>query len=147
MNEDTILKRLFLIQRFYFHVLHKELEKHGLHPGQPPVIMIVARHEGITQNQVAEKLNLRPATVAIMLRRMEKAGLVHRKQDESDRRLQRVYLTEKGKSYYEFVSQKMERMEGIATQGFSEEEKFKLRNFLDRIITNFKSHTRGDSDA
>jgi hypothetical protein len=50
MHEDTILKRLFLIQRFYFHVLHKELEKHGLHPGQPPVIMIVARHEGITQN-------------------------------------------------------------------------------------------------
>jgi|UniRef100_A0A7V3YEW9 DNA-binding MarR family transcriptional regulator len=147
MNEDTILKRLFLIQRLHFHVLHRELEKHGLHPGQPPVIMIVARHEGITQNQVAEKLNLRPATVAIMLRRMEKAGLVHRKQDESDRRLQRVYLTEKGKSYYEFVSQKMERMEGIATQGFSEEEKFKLRNFLDRIITNFKSHTRGDSDA
>ncbi|MBC7337432.1 MAG: MarR family transcriptional regulator, partial [Clostridia bacterium] len=87
MNEDTILKRFFVIQRLHFHILHKELEKHSIHPGQLPMIMIIARHEGIIQNQIAEKLNLRPATVAIMLRRMEKAGLIHRKQDESDRRL------------------------------------------------------------
>ncbi|WP_448522631.1 MarR family winged helix-turn-helix transcriptional regulator [Pseudothermotoga sp.] len=146
MNEDTILKRFFVIQRLHFHILHRELEKHGIHPGQPPMIMIISKHEGMTQNQIAEKLNLRPATVAIMLRRMEKAGLIHRKQDETDRRLQRVYLTEKGKSHCDFLKQQMQRMEIVATQGFSKEEKLQLTNFLDRIIVNLRTHARGDSN-
>ncbi|WP_448534842.1 MarR family winged helix-turn-helix transcriptional regulator [Pseudothermotoga sp.] len=147
MNEDTILKRFFVIQRLHFHILHRELEKHGIHPGQPPMIMIISKHEGMTQNQIAEKLNLRPATVAIMLRRMEKAGLIHRKQDENDRRIQRVYLTEKGRSHCEFLKEQMQRIESIATQGFSEEEKLQLANLLDRIIANLRNNTRGDLDA
>ncbi len=111
------------------------------------MIMIISKHEGMTQNQIAEKLNLRPATVAIMLRRMEKAGLIHRKQDENDRRIQRVYLTEKGRSHCEFLKEQMQRIESIATQGFSEEEKLQLANLLDRIIANLRNNTRGDLDA
>jgi hypothetical protein len=40
----------------------------------------------------------------------------------------------------------MQRMESVATRGFSEEEKLQLTNFLDRIIANLKNHARGDSD-
>lgn len=147
MNEDTILKRLFSIHRLNFHILHKQLEKHKMHPGQPPMIMIIAKHEGITQNQIAEKLNLKPATVAIMLKRMEKAGLIQRKQDEVDRRLQRVYLTEKGKAQCEFLQQQMQKLENLAVLGFSEEEKTQLKNFLDRIIENLKNQLERETNA
>lgn len=67
MNEDMVFKRFFIISRLHFHIFHDELEKHGIHPGQPPLLMLVAKNEGITQNLIARKLNVRPATVAIML--------------------------------------------------------------------------------
>lgn len=111
------------------------------------MLMIVEKNEGITQNQIAEKLSLRPATVAIVLRRMEKAGLIHRKQDEKDRRLQRVYLTEKGKDQCEFLKEQMQKIEAIATHGFSNEEKNQLKEFLDRIVSNLKNHLRSDRGA
>lgn len=147
MNDDAIFKRFLIIQRLHFHLLHKELEQRDIHPGQPPMLMIVEKNEGITQNQIAEKLNLRPATVAIVLRRMEKAGLIHRKQDENDRRLQRVYLTEKGKDQCKFLKEQMQRIESIATRGFSDEEKNQLKEFLDRIVANLKSHLGSDRSA
>lgn len=146
MNESGILKKLFMIQRLQFQILHKELEKHGIHPGQPPMLMIVAKHEGITQNRIAEELNVKPATVAIMLRRMERAGLIRREQDEKDRRLQRVYLTEKGKLYCDFLKQHLQGMETIITNGFTDPEKEQLESFLSRIIANLENRLRGEAN-
>lgn len=147
MNDNAIFKRFLIIQRLHFHLLYKELEQRDIHPGQPPMLMIVEKNEGITQNQIAEKLNLRPATVAIVLRRMEKAGLINRKQDENDRRLQRVYLTEKGKDQCKFLKEQMQKTESIALHGFSDEEKNQLKEFLDRIVANLKNHLGSDRSA
>ncbi|HEY8541876.1 MAG TPA: MarR family transcriptional regulator [Pseudothermotoga sp.] len=144
MNEDYVFKRFLIVQRLHFHLVHEQLEDLGIHPGQPPMLMIIGKNEGITQNQIAEKLNLRPATVAIMLRRMEKAGLIERQQDANDRRLQRVFLTKKGKGSHKFLQEQMQEIEKIAMQGFSEDEKNQLKQFLDRMIVNLKKHLRGD---
>ncbi|MGJ8455430.1 MarR family winged helix-turn-helix transcriptional regulator [Pseudothermotoga sp. U03pept] len=143
MNEDLLFKRFFIIQRLHFRILQEELEHREIHPGQPPMLMLVGRHEGINQKEIATKLNIRPATVAIMLRRMEKAGLITRRQDESDKRLQRVYLSEKGKDVCEILKRETNRVEQIATDGLSESEKEQLKNLLDRVIDNLKSHTKG----
>ncbi|ABV34164.1 MULTISPECIES: MarR family winged helix-turn-helix transcriptional regulator [Pseudothermotoga] len=142
MNEDMVFKRFFIISRLHFHIVHDELEKHDIHPGQPPLLMLVAKNEGITQNLIARKLNVSPATVAIMLRRMEKSGLIQREQDESDRRFQRVYLTDKGSHMAEILKSKMEKVEKIAMDGFSSSEKDQFLKFLDRIIENLKKHTK-----
>ncbi|MCS7175289.1 MarR family winged helix-turn-helix transcriptional regulator [Pseudothermotoga sp.] len=147
MNEDSIFKRFLIIQRLHFHLIHKELERHDIHPGQLPTLMIVEKNEGITQNQIAEKLNLRSATVAIVLKRMEKAGLIYRKQDENDRRLHRVYLTEKGKNYCKFLKQQAQKVEEIATRGFSEEERIQLKELLDKIIANLRGSLGSDHNA
>ncbi|WP_041075843.1 MarR family winged helix-turn-helix transcriptional regulator [Thermotoga caldifontis] len=145
MNE-SILKKFFMIQRLQFKILHKELEKHGIHPGQPPMLMIVAKHEGVTQKRIAEELNVKPATVAIMLRRMERAGLIRREQDENDKRLQRVYLTEKGKLYCDFLKEHLKSVETVIVKGFTDAEKNQLESFLRRIIANLENRLRGEAN-
>ncbi|HOJ89117.1 MAG: MarR family winged helix-turn-helix transcriptional regulator [Pseudothermotoga sp.] len=142
MNEGHILKRLFVIQRLHFRILQEELEKHDIHPGQPPMLILIEKNNGITQNEIADKLNVRAATVAIMLRRMERAGLIQKRQDENDRRVQHVYLTEKGKNICGILKERAERIEQIAMQGFSESERQELVKLLDRVITNFKDHMK-----
>ncbi|MEJ5228446.1 MAG: MarR family transcriptional regulator [Pseudothermotoga sp.] len=142
MGEEPLFKRFFIIQRLHFRILQGELEHRDVHPGQPPMLMVVEKHEGISQNEIAAKLNIRPATVAIMLRRMENAGLVERKPDEKDRRLQRVYLTEKGRGICDILRKETNRVEQIATEGFSEDEKHLLTTLLDRVIANLRKHAK-----
>ncbi len=143
MHENHLLRRLFIIQRLHFRILQEELEKQDIHPGQPPMLILIQKNEGINQNEIARKLNVRAATVAIMLRRMEKAGLIERKQDKKDKRIQRVFLTEKGRKICELLKEQAERIEKMAMEGLSENEKGELARLLDHVISNFRRSVKG----
>ena len=44
---------------------------------------------------------VKPATVTVMIKRLEKTGFVERKDDKNDQRISRIFLTEKGKNICE----------------------------------------------
>jgi DNA-binding MarR family transcriptional regulator len=69
----------------------------GAHPGQVFCLRVVAGSDGITQRDLAEELHIARPTVTRMLQGLERAGLVERRSDERDKRLTRVYLTERGR--------------------------------------------------
>lgn len=55
----------------------------------------LARNEGITQARLADLLEVEPITVCRMVDRMEEAGWVERRADPADRRVRRLYMTDK----------------------------------------------------
>lgn len=109
-----------------------------LHPSQYPILGFIGSHEGCTQADIAHNISIKPSTVAISVRRLEKAGHVRRERDESDRRIWRVYLTEASKALKKRmqadISQEMDTM----LQGFSPEDIERLHGYLKRIQTNLK---------
>lgn len=137
------MNKLFLIQKIHFRLLRKKLENLLVHPGQIPILMILSKKEGITQRQIAEKLDLRPATIAIMLRRMEKANLIYRVQDAKDRRVQRVFLSERGRELIDQIRQQLQDSEQKAFENFSQEELTMLNNLLDKMLNNLKNQLGG----
>ncbi|WP_234702334.1 MarR family winged helix-turn-helix transcriptional regulator [Clostridioides difficile] len=52
--------------------------------------------DGQSQKELADKRKVKASTTTVMIKRMEKAGLVERKQDEKDQRVSRIFLTDKG---------------------------------------------------
>ena len=54
--------------------------------------------EGVTQSEIARRLDLEQPTVANTLRRMERDGLVHLSPDPNNRRQVLIYLTDKGRA-------------------------------------------------
>ena len=69
--------------------------------GQMPIIMIVYRHNGCSQKEIAEWMGVTPPTVNVSIQRLEKADIVCRKRDDKDQRIMRVYLTENGRKIVE----------------------------------------------
>lgn len=69
----------------------------GAHPAQMGCLMTIAKHEDTTQRELAEQLQIAPATLTTMLQRMEKAGIIERYADAADQRISRVRLTELGR--------------------------------------------------
>ena len=69
----------------------------GLSLAQCRAIAYLARHEGINQAGLAELLEVQPISLARLLDRMGAAGWIERRPDPGDRRVHRLYLSDKAR--------------------------------------------------
>lgn len=102
LEEVSTLERLIhTFHRMHHSCFRYELEKRGLDTANPQILFIL-RHAGsrvpMTQKGIADQLGIAPPTVAVAVKRMEKAGIVRKEADENDLRKNRVTLTERGKT-------------------------------------------------
>ena len=67
----------------------------GTTRAQWAVLSRLQRCEGAKQNELAEALDLAPITLGRLIDKLTAAGLVERRDDATDRRANRLYLTEK----------------------------------------------------
>ncbi len=104
--------------------------------GQAMVLCVVAKENGLTQSEIAERLSVQGATVTNMLQRLEEAGLVVRRRDEEDNRLVRVYLTETGRDKEISINTQFGDMQELLFKGISREERALLLRWLGQIIEN-----------
>jgi DNA-binding MarR family transcriptional regulator len=65
---------------------------HGLTRAQWVILFWLDRECGLTQKEMAERLEVEPITVARQIDRLEERGLVERRSDPSDRRVWRLHL-------------------------------------------------------
>jgi DNA-binding MarR family transcriptional regulator len=126
---------------------HASMEKIGLYRGQHFALRALWQQEGITHSELAEWLNVRPATVTNMVKRMEKAGLVERRRDAEDERVSRVYLTEAGRDVQDAVEGVWRKLEEQTFAGFSPEELDQFNQFLLRIQDNLNLDSNQDQTA
>lgn len=82
-------------------------------------------------------LGVEIGTVAKMVQRMEKEGLLIRRQDAEDARISRVYLTEKGRSLSEPTLQVWKDIDARLVQGMSQAEQLLFHRLLVQAAANF----------
>ena len=103
---------------------------------QGRILYVLWQSDGVPIVELAKKTGLAKTTLTSMLDRMERANLVMRVFDKSDRRQIRISLTPKAhelKDEYERVSQEMNE---IYYDGFAKAEIVDFENTLRRILTN-----------
>jgi DNA-binding MarR family transcriptional regulator len=66
----------------------------GITLGQFPILLELWEHDGISQKQLVEKLDIEQATIANTLNRMERDKLIRRTAHPTDARAQQIWLTE-----------------------------------------------------
>ena len=132
------------------HLMHKYSSMNfkrfmelGVHPGQLPVMGILYTREGISLREMADLLHVKPPTVTVTVKRLEKAGLVCKKTDREDLRVSRIYMTEKGRSIVQEIRQQVAKDEKILTGGFSEDEIAQLQSFFKRMTDNLSRTEEG----
>jgi len=126
-------------QKVKFQTLKNELESFKIHPGQIPMLFIISKNPGISQIEIAEKIHVTSSTVAIMIRRMEKAGLVRRVKNEKDRRELKVYLTEKSEKLIDKIFEKLKNFERESFKNFTVDEIKTLEYLLKKMLMNLEA--------
>ncbi len=111
----------------------------NLHIGQERLLMELWHQNGLTQTELAERLCIEPPTLTKMLSRLEKTELVEKCKDIEDARICRIFLTEKGYSLQQPVTDLWLDLEETILANFSLEERLLFRRLLMQIYNNLES--------
>lgn len=125
--------RVTLLHRY---AISTSLSGMKLYRGQPEILEYLKEHGDCSQKELADFLGVTPASIATSLKRMSKSGFIERTADETDRRINRLRLTEKGKEVFLDGKAECDRIDSVMFSGFSEEEITDFSDMLSRIAKN-----------
>jgi len=111
---NTSLRFGFLIHdvsRLRRIVVDRALKPLGITRSQWWVLAFLSRRDGMTQTALAADLDLTKVAIGGLLDRIEAAGFVERRADQSDGRARRVYLTRAGAKMVAAIRESVEAVE------------------------------------
>jgi MarR family transcriptional regulator for hemolysin len=95
-------------------------------------INIIRLQSGITQREIANRLSLDASSLIPLIDRLERKGLVKRRADIDDRRINRLYLTEKAESLLDPMYACAISVKKILTKDISDDHIKVLQDCLER---------------
>ena len=104
------------------------------------ILGFLERHRDIDiyQKNIEEKFLITKSTTSKILKLMEQNGLIERIGVDSDARLKKIVLTEKGLAINESVRSTLDEVEKKALEGFEPHEITQLYSYFERIKNNLK---------
>ena len=78
-------------------IFHAEMKDGDLTPRQLAVLVTVASNEGLSQTGLVERTGIDRSTLADIVRRMQRKGLLQRRRTREDARAYAVKLTDEGR--------------------------------------------------
>ncbi|HHX01412.1 MAG TPA: MarR family transcriptional regulator [Firmicutes bacterium] len=139
MENSHPLESLFVsVIKLHFKRTQMIFTKMGIYPGQPPILFALWRRDGLTQKELSDEAKVRPATMSVILQRLEKAGFVVRKPDLEDLRCSRVYLTDRGRGIRTELETALHQVEQEMFAGFTQEEMSQAKTIFMKIRDNLR---------
>ncbi len=136
-----------LLGHAHRRLVESRLQAIGLHRGQPPLLFALSNHDGLSNAELAQLLNVTPPTISNMVRRMQKSGFVDKRRDRRDERTTRVYLTEQGRTATIEMAQVIMEVNDIINRGLTPDEQQRLMSALELITRNIEDAIRRDGDG
>ena len=100
--------------------------------------------DGLTQQQLAEKTHKNKVSIVKLIDGLERRGLVSRHPEPRDRRINRIFLTPRGKTIQgKMIKLAKQNLDQAAT-GIDAAEMATCKKVLKQIISNMKGNLNGD---
>ncbi|GAB4393651.1 MAG: MarR family transcriptional regulator [Gammaproteobacteria bacterium] len=120
-------------------VANKLLKQHGLPHGYTPFLMALWEQDGQTQVALRKKIGIEQPTAVRTLDRMERDGLITRKNDPTDRRAVNICLTKAATQLQTEIMACSTVLNKKALKQFSANEKKQLQQLLTKLICNLQT--------
>jgi DNA-binding MarR family transcriptional regulator len=133
------------LDRSALHLLHRagqraaevfqgEIDEAELTPRQYAVLHTVSLNEGLSQTQLVEKTGIDRSTLADVVRRMLKKGLLQRRRTREDARAYAVKLTEDGMRALKSADPIAKRVDDRILGGLSSAQRERFLHDLNAIV-------------
>lgn len=132
----SVMMRYMRIMKLHRCILDENLKQTGVYRSQSQILMMLSEHSNVSQKEIAERLSVSTATIAVSVKKLEKGGYITRIVDQEDNRMNKLCLTEKGRCMVGHSWDLFHKVETQMFRGFSKEELDVLEQYLDRIYDN-----------
>lgn len=128
--------------------LDLELRKNsGVGLSQWRVVWALVMQSGLTQKEIADKVGIEGATLVPVIDKMEQEGLLRRKPDSKDRRVNRIYLTPKSDALWKSMMKCILKIRKFSTKDISENDIKITLETLRKISNNLSKYIESDKSV
>ncbi|MGJ5024447.1 MarR family winged helix-turn-helix transcriptional regulator [Bradyrhizobium oligotrophicum] len=127
------------LQRLMRAYADKEAARFGMTRAQWAVLAKVERNEGMKQSELAEQLEMQPITLTRLIDKLAEAGLIERRGDDTDRRVNRLYLKKAARPLLAKLGVLKAELTDTALQGISAGDAERLMTHLEAIKENVRN--------
>ena len=121
-----------------YHKVYKKLEKYNLVNGQANLLVIIKENDGLSQNEIANILNVKPSSMSERINKLENLGYIYRAVDEDNLRVKRIYITADGKKAATQCKKILNEFEDTMYSGFTKKDIRAFEEYLERIMSNLE---------
>ncbi|MBM7601038.1 DNA-binding MarR family transcriptional regulator [Virgibacillus halotolerans] len=131
-----ILREIGMIARALDSISNIEFRAYDLTKGQYLYIVRICENPGIIQEKLAEMIKVDRTTAARAIKKLETNGFIEKKEDKHNKKIKKLFPTEKGENVYPFIKRENDYSNLVALEGLSEREAEILFNLLQSVRTN-----------
>lgn len=132
-NDEPILAKITDVGYKFACAVYEQMDKIGLKPTYRKIMVFLNGTDSATQLELVNNTGLKAPTVSLVLREMEKKGLVSREKRNEDRRETYVSLTEKGKKLYQKHYNAVNQIQTKILKEISASDREVVERVLDKI--------------
>ncbi|HHL3301618.1 TPA: MarR family winged helix-turn-helix transcriptional regulator [Bacillus cereus] len=133
-----ILREIGMIARALDSISNIEFKEYELTKGQYLYLVRICENPGIIQEKLSEMIKVDRTTAARAIKKLEINGFIEKKEDESNKKIKKLFPTEKGKNVYPFIKRENDHSNTVALEGFSETEAETISKLLQRVRQNIE---------
>ncbi|WBX79923.1 MarR family winged helix-turn-helix transcriptional regulator [Virgibacillus salarius] len=133
-----ILREIGMIARALDSISNIEFKEYDLTKGQYLYIVRICENLGIIQEKLAEMIKVDRTTAARAIKKLEINGFIEKKEDKHNKKIKKIYPTNKGDNVYPFIKRENNYSNSVALEGFSENEEEIIFSLLQRVSKNIE---------
>lgn len=132
---------------FLLNTAQKRLQRHieqqterriGISAVQAGALFILQKQDGALSGELAAALDIAPSAMTGLADRMARAGLIERRTDAIDRRINRLWLTDSGREAASRALKELAPLNKTLSEGFSEAEMAVVSRWLAVVQQRFQ---------
>lgn len=133
-----ILREIGMIARALDSISNIEFKDYDLTKGQYLYIVRICENPGIIQEKVAEMIKVDRTTASRAIKKLEINGFIEKREDNHNKKIKKLFPTEKGKKVYPFIKRENDHSNSVALAGFSKGEVETAFRLLQRMRKNIE---------
>ncbi|PSJ81520.1 MarR family transcriptional regulator [Neisseria iguanae] len=126
------------IARQFAILLNEGLNPLGVSPAQFPILLTLWEQDGLSQNELVEIADLKQATIANTLARMERDGLIVRIPHPTDARIRLIKLTNHAKDLQEKATVIAQNINQTALSVLTDDEQEVFIRMMNKVVAQQK---------
>lgn len=144
IKDRTPMMLILDISKKFRDVMREKSESIGLVDSYRPILCVLKKHDGCTQQDICKYTQLKAPTISLTLQKMESNGLIRRDVDQDDKRNIRIYITDKVLGMQKEIDRMLKETDNEFFKGLSEEEVKEGKEILLKIASNIGLYEGND---